>query len=270
MRRPPDGSHEFRIIEVRPFGGEFALAAHAKLNLALSVHGRLPDGRHTVSTVLQAISLHDLLFARRAERTALEVEGDAPPGTDNLVLRAQAALEQAAGQPLPVAFRLLKRIPAGAGLAGGSSDAAAALRAVAKLYGVKLDLHPLAAELGADVPFFIRGGSAEASGIGADLRPTAPATGWFAIAWPGFGVDTGRVYDAWDSTGGAGPNQLQSAAFAVEPRLQEFAAGLGTAWQMTGSGSAFFKAVTTREEAEEAVGGLECWTAVAHPVGAWD
>lgn len=246
------------------------MAAHAKLNLSLSVHGRLPDGRHTVSTVLQAISLHDLLFARRAERTSLAVEGDAPAGADNLVLRAHSALEAAAAGPLPVAFRLVKRIPAAAGLAGGSSDAAAALRAGAKLYGLKLDLHPVAAELGADVPFFIRGGTAEAGGTGADLRPTAPAGGWFAIAWPGFGVDTGRVYDAWDGTGGAGPNQLQSAAFEVEPRLQEFAAGLGTAWQMTGSGSAFFKAVPTRADAEEAVRGLECWTAVAHPVGAWD
>ena len=167
------------------FEAELALAAHAKLNLSLSVHGRLPDGRHTVSTVLQAISLHDLLFARRADRTSLAVEGEAPPGSDNLVLRAQAALEAAAGQPLPVAFRLVKRIPAGAGLAGGSSDAATALRAVAQLYGLKLDLHPIAAELGADVPFFVHGGTAEASGIGADLRPTAPAAGWFAIAWPG-------------------------------------------------------------------------------------
>jgi 4-diphosphocytidyl-2-C-methyl-D-erythritol kinase len=251
------------------FGGELALAAHAKLNLALSVHGRLPDGRHTVSTVLQAISLHDLLLAQRADVTSLDVEGDAPAGEENLVLRAHAALEAAAGRPLPARLRLLKRIPAGAGLAGGSSDAAAALRALSRLYDLKLDLHPIASELGADVPFFLRGGSAEASGIGADLRPTAPATGWFAIAWPGYGVDTRRVYEAWDETGGAGPNQLQTAAFQVEPRLKEFSAELGTAWQMTGSGSAFFKAVVSEAEAREAVAGLHCWTAVAHPVPAW-
>jgi len=250
-------------------GGELALAAHAKLNLALSVHGRLPDGRHTVSGVMQAVSLHDLLFARRAEGAALVVQGDAPAGSDNLVLRAQAALEAAVERPLPAAFRLLKRIPPGAGLGGGSSDAAAALQALVRLYELKVDLHPIAAELGADVPFFLRGGSAEASGIGADLRPAALATGWFAIAWPGYGVDTGSVYEAWDETGGAGPNQLQTAAFRVEPRLKEFAAGLGTAWQMTGSGSAFFKQAPTREEAESAIAGLDCWTAVASPVPAW-
>jgi 4-diphosphocytidyl-2-C-methyl-D-erythritol kinase len=251
------------------FVGELALNAHAKLNLALSVHGRLPDGRHSVSTVLQAISLHDLLTARRAETSSLVVEGDAPGGNENLVLGAQAALERAAGRPLPAAFRLQKRIPPGAGLAGGSSDAAAALRALARLYELKLDLHPIAAEVGADVPFFLRGGSAEASGVGTDLRPCPPAEGWFAIAWPGFSVDTGRVYEAWDGTGGAGPNQLQTAAFQVEPRLQEFVAGLGTAWQMTGSGSAFFKATTTRAEAERAVARLACWTAVARPVPPW-
>lgn len=249
--------------------GELALAAHAKLNLALSVHGRLPDGRHSVSTVLQAISLHDLLVVSRAAETSLAVEGDAPAGADNLVLRAQAALEAAAGRPLPARFRLVKRIPAGAGLAGGSSDAAAALRVLVRLHGLELDLHPIAAEVGADVPFFLRGGSAEASGVGADLRPTAGARGWFAIAWPGYGVDTGRVYEAWNGTGGAGPNQLQTAAFEVEPRLKEFAALLGTAWQMTGSGSAFFKTVSTRAEAEEAVAGLECWTAVARPLPPW-
>ncbi len=251
------------------FGGELALAAHAKLNLALSVRGRLPDGRHSVSTVLQAISLHDLLFVRRADQTSLEVVGDAPPGADNLVLRAQAALEAAAGKPLPAALRLVKRIPPGAGLAGGSSDAAAALRGLARLNGLQLDLAPIAAGLGADVPFFLRGGSAEAGGVGADLQAGPPAGAWYAIAWPGFGVDTGRVYSAWDETGGVGPNQLQTAAFLVEPRLEEFAGRLGSGWQMTGSGSAFFKAAPSRQEARRAVAELDCWTAVAQPVAAW-
>ena len=247
-----------------------ALAAHAKLNLSLSVHGRLPDGRHQVSTVLQAITIHDLLTVASAAATTLEVEGDAPAGPENLVLKAQAALEEAAGRRLPAAFRLVKRIPPGAGLAGGSSDAAAALRALRRLHGLDLDLLPVALEVGSDVPFFLRGGAAEAAGHGADLRPAAPATGWFAIAWPGFEVSTAAVYDAWDRTGGAGPNQLQGAAFEVEPRLRDFAAGLGPPWQMTGSGSAFFRSEPTRAEAEDALGGLACWTAVAAPVAAWD
>lgn len=247
-----------------------ALAAHAKLNLSLSVHGRLPDGRHQVSTVLQAISIHDLLTAASAPATTLQIEGDAPAGPDNLVLRAQAVLEGAVGRPLPAAFRLLKRIPPGSGLAGGSSDAAAALRALRRLHGLDLDLLPVAAAVGSDVPFFLRGGAAEAAGHGTDLRPAAPAGGWFAIAWPGLEVSTAAVYEAWDRTGGAGPNQLQGAAFEVEPRLREFAAGLGPPWQMTGSGSAFFRSAPTRDEAAAAVAGLGCWTAVAAPVAAWD
>lgn len=246
-----------------------ALAAHAKLNLALSVHGRLPDGRHQVSTVLQAVSLHDLLTVERRPSTSLEVAGDAPAGEDNLVLRAQAALAQAAGRSLPAAFRLRKRIPSGAGLAGGSSDAAAALRALSRLYELDLDLHPIAAGLGADVAFFLRGGAAEAAGFGADLRPATPETGWFAIAWPGYEVATSAVYEAWDRTGGAGPNQLQAAAFQVEPRLGGFAARLGPAWQMTGSGSAFFTRAPDRAEAEAALRDLDCWTAVVAPVPAW-
>lgn len=248
---------------------ELAVAAHAKLNLSLSVHGRLPDGRHQVSTVLQAISLHDVLQVALAAETELLVSGGAPAGAENLVLRAQGALERAAGRPLPARFRLTKRIPAGGGFGGGSSDAAAALRTLERLYRLDLDLHEVAAEVGADVPFFLRGGAAEASGVGADLRPCPKATGWFALAWPEFEVSTGRVYEAWDATGGAGPNQLQSAAFEVEPRLREFSERLGTAWQLTGSGAGFFKATPTRAEAEAAVAPLECWTAVARPVGAW-
>ena len=249
--------------------GEIALAAHAKLNLALSVHGRMPDGRHQVSTVLQAVSLHDLLQIQAAPESSLQVTGDGPAGDENLVLRAQSALQEAADRELPAAFRLHKRIPAGAGLGGGSSDAAATLRGLSRLYGLDLDLHPVAAGLGADVPFFLRGGGAEATGVGVDLRPRPPPVAWFAVAWPGFGVDTGRVYEAWDSTGGAGPNQLQGAAFTVEPRLHDFAERLGPAWQMTGSGSAFFKTVATRDDALAALAGLECWTAAVEPVAGW-
>ena len=246
------------------------ITAHAKVNLSLSVHGLLPDGRHQVSTVLQAISLADVLAVERGESSSLEVEGDAPAGEDNLVLRAQRELEAAAARSLPAHFRLRKAIPPGAGLGGGSSDAAAALRGLKAIYELRLDLLPVAAAVGADVPFFLHGGSAEATGAGADLRPAPPAEGWFAVAWPGYPVSTPAVYSAWDRVGGAGPNQLASAAFEVEPRLREFADRLGPAWQMTGSGSAFFKQLPTEVEAQAAVAGLDCWTAVAAPVGPWD
>ena len=243
-----------------------ALAAHAKLNLSLEVLGTRPDGNHEVVTWCQAISLHDLLLVEPAATTTL----DGGHGPHDLVLKAQQALEATVGRPLPARFELAKRIPVGAGLGGGSSDAAAALRALSRLHGLAdLDLGPVAAEVGADVVFLLRGGAAEAGGRGERLRPAPVATGWFAVAWPGFDVSTSAVYARWDEVGGEGANQLTRAALAVEPRLREFALQLGEGWRMTGSGSAFFQHCQTRREAERAVEGLDCWKTVARPVGAW-
>jgi 4-diphosphocytidyl-2-C-methyl-D-erythritol kinase len=243
-----------------------ALAAHAKLNLTLEVLSARPDANHEVVSWLQAISLHDLLLVEPAPTTSL----DGGHGPDDLVLQAQRALEAAAGRPLPARFRLVKRIPVGSGLGGGSSDAAAALRALSRLYGLEeIDLEPVAAEVGVDAVFLLRGGAAEARGRGERLRPAPPATGWFAVAWPGFEVSTRDVYARWDEVGGEGVNHLTRPALAVEPRLEDFARRLGEGWRMTGSGSAFFQHCETRQEAVRAVESLACWTAVARPVGGW-
>ena len=241
-----------------------ALPAHAKLNLDLAVLGLRQDGYHEVRTRYQAISLHDLLLIGTAAKTSLD--GGLP---DDLVLRAQRALEQAVGRPLPARFRLIKRIPAGAGLAGGSADAAAALRGLTALHELDCELAPVAAELGADVPFLLAGGAAIACGRGERLVTTATDTGWYAIAWPGYPLSTPAVFRRWDEVGGDGENQLTLAALDVEPKLAEFATMLGEGWQMTGSGSAFFLRCAGLAEAQASLDGLSCWTAVARPVGAW-
>jgi 4-diphosphocytidyl-2-C-methyl-D-erythritol kinase len=246
-----------------PSARALVLPAYGKLNLDLRVLGAQPDGYHLVSTHLQAISLHDLLMVEPASATSL-VGGC----QDDLVLRAQAALEAAAGRPLPAGFRLVKRIPVGAGFGGGSSDAAVALQALQRLYGLDLDLHGVATRLGADVPFFLSGGAAVAGSRGEQLDPVAPSRGWYALAWPGLSVATASVYRMWDRIGGDGDNHLGRAAVAVEPRLAEFAAMLGDGWQMTGSGSAFFRPCPTRAEADMAIAGLDCWARVARGVGA--
>ncbi len=184
------------------------------------------------------------------------------------------------GRDLPTRFRLLKRIPAGAGLGGGSSDAAATLRLLTALHHLHLeedrDLWALALRLGADVPFLLRGGAADATGVGEALHPAPLATGWFALAWPGFQVATGVVYSVWDEVGGAGPNELERAAGRVEPRLARAAMDLrerDAGWQMTGSGSAFFCHTRTRGAAERALSTIADlgfpWTAVTRPVGPW-
>ncbi|HYW27711.1 MAG TPA: hypothetical protein VE953_26300 [Terriglobales bacterium] len=244
--------------------GALVLPAHAKLNLDLAVVGARADGYHEVCTRLQAISLHDLLWIEPASATSLE--GGFP---DDLVLRAQAALERAAGRRLPARFRLVKRIPAGAGLGGGSADAAAALRGLSRLHGLDFELAPLAADLGADVPFQLAGGAAVARGRGERLTPVAADAGWYAIAWPGFALSTSAVYRRWDEVGGDGENALTRPAFDVEPKLAEFASMLGVGWRMTGSGSAFFRPAGSRAEADSAIARLDCWTALARPVGAW-
>jgi 4-diphosphocytidyl-2C-methyl-D-erythritol kinase len=241
-----------------------AVAAHAKLNLSLEVHRRRADGYHELTTLFQAVSLHDLLTVEPAEST--ELHGGQP--NDDLVLRAQRALEAAAGRPLPARLRLVKRIPIGAGLAGGSSDAAATLRALSTLYGLRVDLRPLAAELGADVPFFLQGGTALGGAKGENLTALPTQAGCYAIAWPGYSVSTAAVFQAWDEVGGEGENQLLRAAIAVEPRLGEFARRL-EGWRMTGTGTAFFKAYSDRRQAEQAVSALDCWSAVVTPVPAW-
>ena len=251
-------------------GPALALPAHAKLNLELTVTGRLEGGEHSIDTIFQAISLHDVLELEVADETSLEViAGDAPSGPENLVLRAAAELERAAGRSLPARFRLLKRIPTGAGLGGGSSDAATALRGLERLYGLKVDLGPVAARLGADVAFFLKGGAARGQGRGELLTSLPTSRGAYALAWPGFAVSTAAVYRAWDEVGGEGRNQLARAAFKVEPRLVEFAARLGERWQLTGSGGAFFRACISQPEAAAAIAPLDCWTSVAAPVAAW-
>src|SRR4029077_8349671 len=103
--------------------------------------------------------------------------------------------------------------------------------------------------IGADVPFFLAGGSALAQGTGEHLTslPTEPA--WFAIAWPGIELSTAGVYGAWAETRGQPPNVLRRAAQRVDGRIKDFADSLGAEWQMTGSGSAFFKRCATKEEA---------------------
>jgi len=243
--------------------------ARAKLNLDLRVIGRRSDGFHELWTTFQAVDLHDSIEIAEAERTRLDVDGFDIDRADNSVLKAHGAVEAATGRSLPVSIHLHKQIPPGSGMGGASSDAAATLKALAAIYDLKLDLSTIAESLGSDVPFFLLGGRARAEGRGEKLLALESTPTWFAIAWPGFGLNTGDVYRAWDDVSGDGPNELRRAAEHVDPRLGDFGQRLGPGWQMTGSGSAFFRSVATRQEADEAVAALDCWTAVASGVPRW-
>jgi 4-diphosphocytidyl-2-C-methyl-D-erythritol kinase len=244
--------------------------ARAKLNLDLAVLARTDDGYHELQTHIQAIALHDLLELKRADRTTMTIAGPYRVDPDNnSVRKAHRALEAEAGRELPTAFRLDKRIPPGSGMGGASSDAAAALKGLASIHNLNVDLNKMAAGIGSDVPFFITGGAAMAKGRGERLTSLPSEPAWFAIAWPEIELLTAAVYRAWDEVKGEGPNQLTAAAAHIEPRLRGFARRLGEGWQMTGSGSAFFLRCADEHSARQAVHKLHGWTVVTHSVGQW-
>jgi 4-diphosphocytidyl-2-C-methyl-D-erythritol kinase len=178
--------------------------AYAKLNLALVVGPLREDGKHEVATVLQAVDLHDDVELEPAPQLAVDGFPE-----DTLVRAALEALAERVGVDPRWRVRLVKRIPVAAGLGGGSSNAAAALRlANAGLSEPLPDevLHELAATLGADVPFFLRGGSQLGTGDGSELAPRALPTDYVAlIALPGdeAKVSTASVYRRFDERDGA-------------------------------------------------------------------
>lgn len=252
-----------------------ALPARAKLNLDLRVVGKLPDGLHELETTMQAIDLHDILEISSAERTSLRVSGiEVSSESENSVLKAHRELEAVIHHQLPVHFHLHKRIPPGSGMGGASSDAATALRGLKAMFGLAVDLRPIAERIGADVSFFLYGGRTRAGGRGERLAPQPVEPVWFAVAWPGIELSTAAVYRAWDEmkstqAHGGHQNLLTEAAFSVDRRVQDFATRLGGDWRMTGSGSAFFKPCESERDAKLLVASLDCWTAVAQAVGPW-
>ena len=190
--------------------------AHAKLNLGLAVGPRRPDGFHDLATIFQSVSLHDTLIAERAGRgftlrvrhedASLPRKGRwrprrpaaVPGGRTNLVLRAARAVAERFGLEGGARFTLVKRIPSRAGLGGGSADAAATLAALARLYAIRAPRSiwdALALELGSDVPFARRGGTALGLGRGEKLTPLRLERAFDAlIAMPAWHVSTARAF----------------------------------------------------------------------------
>lgn len=225
--------------------------------------GRRADGFHDIRTTIQSIDLHDLLLISQSDTALLTVSGLRVVNDEtNSVLKAHLALEHATGRKLPAHFHLHKRIPAGSGMGGASSDAATALRALKALFQLDVDLTPVAEQVGADVPYFLHGGRMRAEGRGEKLTALTMQPEVFTIAWPEIELSTAQAYAAWDAVKGDGPNELRRAAEHVDARVKDFARRLGSGWQMTGSGSAFFKAGDHSPN-------VKAWTATAHAVGPW-
>lgn len=192
------------------------IEAHAKINWALNIAGRRADGYHLLDMLMQSIDLCDALEIEPADALTLTVNG-AAAGEDNLVLRAARALNRHAGTEHGAKLSLAKRVPARAGLGGGSADCAAALRALNDLWGLRLSddqLRAIGLSLGADVPFCLTGGLARVSGIGEAIEPVPNAPRIpLVLVTPGGGLSTGAVFSLWDD-GGFPEVALDTAALA--------------------------------------------------------
>ncbi|MGH7126943.1 MAG: 4-(cytidine 5'-diphospho)-2-C-methyl-D-erythritol kinase [Planctomycetaceae bacterium] len=267
--------------------------APAKLNLFLEIHRRRDDGFHEIESVLVSVGLYDsLAFAdrpsadddseavrlrcRRADSSGVD---DCPTGAENLVVRAAELLRRHAGMRRGVGIELIKRIPVAAGLAGGSSDAAATLAGLNRWWKLRLsaaELQRLAGELGSDVPFFLAPSPlAVARGRGEQLEPLRlPAEWHFVVVRPSQGLSTAEVYrhcrpaeslrraapliDALrhgriGSVGRQLHNALQAPAEALNDQVGQLRSALAQlglpGHQMSGSGSAYFGLCANRRQA---------------------
>ena len=178
--------------------------AYAKINLSLDVTGKRPDGYHEVRMVMQTVDIYDsLTFEKADEGITIDVGGSPLPADgDNLIYKAAKAVMDKCGVTGGVTISLDKHIPIAAGMAGGSSDAAAALRGVNRLYECGLsyeELREIGVKIGADVPYCIEGGTVLAEGIGEKLTFLSPLPEYIlAVAKPERGVSTGNIYKSLD------------------------------------------------------------------------
>jgi len=236
-----------------------AETAYAKINLALHVRRRRADGYHDLETVFAFAEDGDLLVAEPAEHLSLAIDGpfgDAlTADVDNLVLRAAAMLREAAGVRAGAVIRLTKRLPIASGIGGGSADAAATLRLLARLWGTTgTDLTAIAGALGSDVPACVA--SVAAFGEGRGERLSALDLGRWAgapmlLVNPGDAVSTAAVFRNWDGVDRGpldpglpfgGRNDLERPARAIAPRIGEVLDALAAASvaRMSGSGATCF------------------------------
>lgn len=281
--------------------------APAKLNLFLQVLGRRADGYHLLRSVFVLIDWCDTLhFEHRGDGRLLrhDLAGPLPP--DDLCLRAARALQSAAGAGDGADISILKRVPTGAGLGGGSSDAASTLLALNRLWNLNWPrerLLQLALPLGADVPFFVGGNNALVEGIGERLTPLEVPRQWLAVVKPAASISTAAVFARLALAGqgatailpafredaqlpdclaqGVGGNDLQAPAQALCPEVTQVAEWLQARFgdsRMSGSGSAVFARAGTGDLPGATCGASElpshwvgrlCRSLALHPLAGW-
>lgn len=282
------------------------ILAPAKLNLTLDIVGRRPDGYHLMKMVMQTVNLFDHIELERSEGFRFTCSAGisaAPPDDRNLAVRAAKAFCVRAGIPMEgLSISLEKAIPSGAGMGGGSADAAGVLFGLNKLFGIGLTLSELCEigeTVGADVPFCLTGGTALVEGIGERITPLSPFPDcWFVTAKPDFSINTKEAFDWFDrgepvrhpdaegmcaairrgDLSGAAHflgNAFTPIAQAAENgaaltnlcRLMREDGAIGA--EMTGSGSAVFGVFTTPAQADNCrnkLGNQGLWARICNPI----
>lgn len=267
---------------------KITLKAPAKVNLFLEVKGKRPDGYWEIETVMQSVTLYDTLILEEAGDLEVVVKGAEIPEKENLVFRASELLRERSGLRSGAKIKLEKNIPVGRGLGGGSSDAAAALQGLNRLWRLGLSreqLVSIARDLGADVPFFLYGGTCLCRGRGEIVEPVVSrAVLHFVLISPEFGIPTKKIYKNLRiiltntkkenkllleglSRGQAEKvarfcyNRLENTAFSLYPELAELKRKLKEVpflcAGMTGSGSCFFGLCQDEFEARQLAKELE-------------
>lgn len=234
--------------------------AHAKINWTLEVLGKRPDGYHDLRSIVLPVALHDVIDLEPADGITCKTEGLDVPQEKNLAYRAAIALRDATGCTQGVSISIEKHIPSGAGLGGGSSDAAAVLNALNVLWNLNLPcerLCEIAALIGSDIPALVMGGPVLMEGRGELVRridadilqgmgvESLPAADSIEVFCPGVFSSTPDVYREFKETDcGLGPNDLQPAALRLYPEIADALAYLeGKGLKrvtMSGSGSAVY------------------------------
>lgn len=260
--------------------------APAKLNLFLRITGRRDDGYHLLQTVFRILEWGDSVRLRVREDGQIRRHGPSVPGVDeadDLTVRAAKMLQSASKCPRGADIIVDKRIPAGGGFGGGSSDAATVLVGLNALWRTGLDVDRLAElglRLGADVPVFVRGENAWAEGVGEQLSAIELPAAWYLLADPGVHAPTATLFKSPELTRDAPPatmsdfvsgvplgNAFEPVLRAREPAVEAVFAALSQVGspRLTGSGSGCFVEFATRESAEAALAalptGLRAWVA---------
>lgn len=251
--------------------------APAKLNLFLRITGRRPDGYHELQTVFRLLDWGDRIRVRPRDDGRIVRHGDRLPGVEDaadLAVRAAEILKRAVNGAQGADIEVEKRIPAGGGFGGGSSDAATVLCALDRIWGLGLGEDRLAAlglHLGADVPVFVRGRTAWAEGIGERLEPLALPPAWYVLADPGVHVPTAALFQSPDLTRDSPPAKISDFAAgavldnAFEPVLRRREPAVEAVFdelariglpRLTGTGSGCFVEFAQQGAAQEALARL--------------